>query len=264
MIDSALTEARCTIHSIDKIAVTEGPGLAGALLVGMQTAKALAFCQQKPLVRVDHLIGHLFAPYLSVPNQAQPPLELPFVSLLVSGGHTALYWVQGFTKVTLLGETRDDAAGEAYDKVAKLLGLAYPGGPPIDALAQKGDPRAIRFPRPMLHSPRLDFSFSGLKTAVVVHLRKAGLPQTEEALADLCASFQAAVIDSLLGKAFLACKHMNASRLVITGGVSANRGLRENAAERCAARNLELILPELAFCTDNAAMIAYVGANITH
>lgn len=258
VIEQAL--APVGLDAIDAIAVTRGPGLVGALLIGMQAAKAMAFSRDLPLVGVDHLVAHLFAVYLRRGDETPKVPELPFVALLVSGGHTAIYEVRAFDSVHLIGQTRDDAAGEAYDKVAKLLGLGYPGGPIVDRLAQKGDPRAVALPIPMASKRTLDFSFSGLKTAVARIVREGGVPAEEQALADLCASFQRSVVRVLADKSVAACERLGIPRLVLGGGVAANRGLRERAAEVCADKGVELFVPPLASCTDNAAMIAYTGA----
>lgn len=260
VVEQALEAVPGGFDGIDAIAVTRGPGLVGALLVGIQTAKALAFVRDLPLVGVDHLVGHLFAVYLRRDEGAPPVPELPFVALLVSGGHTAIYEVRGFDQHRILGQTRDDAAGEAFDKVGKLLGLGYPGGPVIDRLAQQGDPRAVKLPIPMASRRTLDFSFSGLKTAVARLVREEGVPTSEQGMADLCASFQRAVVRVLVDKSVAACERLEVPRLVLGGGVAANGGLRARAAEVCAARGIELFLPDRASCTDNAAMIAYAGA----
>lgn len=247
---------------IGAVAFTQGPGLIGALLVGVQAAKAIAFARSLPMVGVDHLLGHLFAIYLCSPGQNASVPDVPFVALLVSGGHTALYEVQDVRKVTLLGQTRDDAAGEAYDKVAKMLGLGYPGGPIIDKLAQQGDAQAIALPRPMVQTSAIEFSFSGLKTAVAQHLRVHGMPRTDRALADLCASFQRAVVEVLVNKSLAALDQRGIDRLVLTGGVAANRGLRAEAQAACENRGAKLYVPPLKYCTDNAAMIAYAGGQL--
>jgi len=248
------------LAAIDAVAVTNGPGLVGALLVGVQAAKALAFSLELPLVGVNHLIGHLLSVYVHRADEAHVAPELPFIALVASGGHTALYEVRSPTDVEQLGQTRDDAAGECFDKVAKLIGLGYPGGPRIDRLAAQGDPKAHRWPRPLRRSGNLEFSFSGLKTAVAQHVEQHGAPAGEQALADLCASFQAVVTDSLVTKCLAACELRACPRLVITGGVAANRGLRALAAERCAELGIGLFVPQARNCTDNAAMIAYAGA----
>lgn len=249
------------LKSIDAIAVTRGPGLVGSLLVGVQVAKALAWSLDKPLVGVNHLDGHLFAIYLRRPGKDEPEVPaLPFVGLLVSGGHTALYRVEGFDDIALLAQTRDDAAGEAFDKAAKLLGLGYPGGPIIDKLAARGNPDAIPFPLPMASKNTLDFSFSGLKTALARHVQQEGVPEDEQGLADLCASFQAVIVESLVRKSILACQREEIAQLVITGGVAANRGLRARAQRACDEASIALFVPPPVSCTDNAAMIAMAGA----
>ena len=267
VVDAALEAVPGGLAGIDAIAVTNGPGLVGALLVGVQFAKALAFSRGLPIIGVDHLVAHLLAVHLRRPaansDTAAPPAtpKYPFVALLASGGHTAIYEVRSAMDIELLGQTRDDAAGEAFDKVAKLLGLGYPGGPRVDRLAADGDPRAVALPRPNVGgSGSLEFSFSGLKTAVAQHVAKNGQPQGERALADLCASFQAVIVETMVRKSVLACQVREVPRLVLSGGVAANRGLRARAAESCAREGIALFVPELASCTDNAAMIAYAGA----
>ncbi|MFT3841751.1 MAG: tRNA (adenosine(37)-N6)-threonylcarbamoyltransferase complex transferase subunit TsaD [Myxococcaceae bacterium] len=254
VLKEALSRANATLDQIDQLAVTSGPGLQGALLVGLQVGKAIALARGIPMVGVNHLEGHLLAILLA--EKAPKP---PFLGLIVSGGHTSLYLAHDFGKYERLGSTRDDAAGEAYDKVGKLLGLPYPGGQPIDELAQKGDPSAIRFPRALPAPDTLDWSFSGVKTAVGNHLREHGMPQGQ-ALADLCASFQEAVADALTKKVVLAAKRSGEKRLVLCGGVAANSRLRSLAAERAADAGLELFLPPKRLCTDNGAMIAVAGA----
>jgi len=265
VIESALEGLPGGIRDVDAIAVTQGPGLVGALLVGLQTAKALAWVHGLPIVGVNHLDGHLLAVFLKraakgVADPERPVPSFPFVGLLASGGHTALYEVRSSADVLLLGQTRDDAAGEAFDKVAKLLGLGYPGGPAIDRLAVSGDPRSVPFTAPMLHRKGLDFSFSGLKTAVAQHVQAAGVPADSAAMADICASFQAAVVEVLVRKSLAACEAQGIPRLVLSGGVAANRGLRSRAQELCDEQGVSLFIPPVASCTDNAAMIAYAGA----
>ena len=260
VIEQALSKVPNGVDAIDAIAVTQGPGLVGSLLVGVQTAKALAWSWDKPLVGVNHLDGHLFAVFLQRDQDAREVPGFPFIALLVSGGHTALYRVDDFDAVTVLGQTRDDAAGEAFDKAAKLLGLEYPGGPVIDRLADKGDPRAVELPMPMPSRKSLDFSFSGLKTAVSRHIKAHGVPQDEGALADLCASFQRAVVEVLVRKSVFACEREAVGDLVLTGGVAANRGLRARASDACERAGISLFVPPVKSCTDNAAMIAYAGA----
>ncbi|MCB9707770.1 MAG: tRNA (adenosine(37)-N6)-threonylcarbamoyltransferase complex transferase subunit TsaD [Myxococcales bacterium] len=262
VIERALLPLPNRLGEIDAIAFTQGPGLIGALLVGVQAAKAIAFARDIPMIGVDHLLGHLFAVFLRTPDADTDPPKLPFLALLVSGGHTALYEVRDIDKVTLLGQTRDDAAGEAYDKVAKMLGLGYPGGPVIDALSKKGDPRAVLLPRPMAKTPGLDFSFSGLKTAVAHVMRARGDAVNDQVRADVCASFQQAVTDVLIGKSRTALEQRGLHHWVITGGVAANSGLRAAAKIHAAEQGLQLFIPPLRFCTDNAAMIAYAGARL--
>jgi N6-L-threonylcarbamoyladenine synthase len=237
--------------------------LVGSLLVGVQVAKALAWSIDKPLVGVNHLDGHLAAVYLRRHDQEgrQDAPTMPFVGLLVSGGHTALYRVEGFRDIVLLAQTRDDAAGEAFDKAAKLLGLGYPGGPVIDRLAAGGNANAFSFPLPMASRKVLDFSFSGLKTALARHVQQHGVPGEEQELADLCASFQGVIIESLVRKSILACKQEEIDQLVITGGVAANRGLRARAKEVCEENGIRLFVPPPISCTDNAAMIAMAAAH---
>jgi len=260
VIERAVAVLPRGLADIDGVAVTSGPGLVGALLIGVQAGKAIAWSRNLPIVGVNHLIGHLLAVYLRRDDEPHKELAFPYIALLASGGHTALYQVDGPLDMLQLGETRDDAAGEAYDKVSKLLGLGYPGGPVVDRLAALGDPKAIELPLPMRHKQSLEFSFSGLKTAVAQHVAKHGLPATEQARADLCASFQARVITSLVNKSLEACRQRKVPRLVLGGGVAANRGLRALAAERCRQQKVSLVVPPLLSCTDNAAMIAYAGA----
>ncbi len=286
----ALADAAVTFADLDGIAVTCGPGLVGALLVGVETGKALGYALGKPVVGVNHLAGHLAAVFLEGPTVAglatSPPF--PHVALLVSGGHTALFRLEASARVRLLGATRDDAAGEAFDKVAKLLGLGYPGGVAIDKLAAGGDPRAYALPRPLPGRDDLDFSFSGLKTAVATRLASGGIPvrgraepglarrsscaggmepsegsiSDGRALADFCASFQAAVVDVLARKARRALVREGLRHLVVCGGVAANRGLRAVLQEAAAEDNFHLYIPPPRYCTDNAAMIAAAGTRL--
>ncbi len=261
VVEAALAPVPGGLAAIDAVAVTNGPGLVGALLVGVQFAKALAWSRGLPLVGVDHLVGHLLAVQLHREGEPAPAVPYPYVALLASGGHTALYEVRSAGEQLLLGQTRDDAAGEAFDKVAKLIGLGYPGGPRVDRLAAEGDPRAVPLPRPNVGGRgSLEFSFSGLKTAVAQHVARHGVPESERGLADLCASFQAVMVETLAQKCLLACETRGVPRLVLAGGVAANRGLRARTTALCAARGVTLSLPSLAACTDNAAMIAYAGA----
>lgn len=248
-----MQDAGLGLEALDAIAYTQGPGLAGALLVGAGVAVALAAALGRPTIAVHHLEGHLLSPFLS----ADPP-EFPFVCLLVSGGHTQLMRVEGVGRYELLGETIDDAAGEAFDKSAKLLGLPYPGGPHLAQLAERGRADAIALPRPLLHSGDLDFSFAGLKTAVLTASRK--LDGSETARADLAASTQAAIVELLLKKSLAALKQTGLKRLVVAGGVGANRDLREQLGQACARREVRLHFPELSLCTDNGAMIALAAA----
>lgn len=247
------TEARC----LDGIAATCGPGLVGPLLVGLELGKAMAYALGKPVVGVNHLAGHLAAIFLEHPKSPAPP-PFPHAALLVSGGHTSLFRVETRNKTILLGATRDDAAGEAFDKVGKVLGLGYPGGVVIDRLAADGDPSAIAFPRALPARDDLDFSFSGLKTAVGTRVAASGLP-TGQALADFCASFQAAVVDVLVRKARRALAREGLRHLVVCGGVAANRGLRSALAVAAAEDGFSLYVPAPVLCTDNAAMIATAG-----
>jgi N6-L-threonylcarbamoyladenine synthase len=256
----ALADAGVTWEQLDGIAVTCGPGLVGALLVGVESAKALGYALGKPVVGVNHLLGHLSAAFLEHPSLPAPP-PFPHVALLVSGGHSMLLRRQSAVEARLLGATRDDAAGEAFDKVAKLLGLGYPGGVVIDKLAATGNPKAHEFPRALPQRDDLDFSFSGLKTAVSTFLGQREPPQGQ-ALADVCASFQAAVVDVLVRKSRRALQREGLGDLVVCGGVAANRGLRATLAEAAAADGFRLYIPSPKLCTDNAAMIAAAGTEL--
>ena len=249
------TDAGCALQDVDVVAYTRGPGLAGALLVGAGVACALAAALGKPTLGIHHLEGHLLSPFLS-----DDPPEFPFVALLVSGGHTQLMRVQGVGEYELLGETIDDAAGEAFDKSAKLLGLGYPGGPALSRLAEFGNPEAFALPRPLLHSGNLDFSFAGLKTAVMTQLRKLGPEVCEQPKADLAASTQAAIVDVLSSKSMKALKSTGLKRLVVAGGVGANRALRTNLNSLCRRAGVRVHYPELHLCSDNGAMIALAAA----
>ena len=242
------------MEAIDGIAVTTGPGLVGCLLVGVQMAKGLAMARGVPWVGINHLEGHLSAALLA----SEPP-PYPHVALVVSGGHTHLYHVRGFGEYELMGGTRDDAAGEAFDKVAKVLGLGYPGGIHIDRLAQQGDPNAIRLPRPMATLKHLDFSFSGLKTASIEYLRSQGGTLEGQELADFCASLQEAIADILTKKAVAAAQQVGAGGVVLAGGVAANSRVRSLLEERCSKKRLWAFGPPKPLCTDNAAMIAAAG-----
>lgn len=254
LTQQVLHEAHLTLDDIDCIAFTRGPGLAGALLTGAGLACALAAARQWPILGVHHLEGHLLSPFLS----ADPP-EFPFVALLVSGGHTQIMRVDGVGQYQLLGETIDDAAGEAFDKSAKLLGLPYPGGPHLAKMAENGDGAAFKLPRPLLHSGDLDFSFAGLKTAVLTQCQKLG-DALQSRSADLAASTQAAIVEVLVKKTLRALEITKLDRVVVAGGVGANRLLRETLNEQCQKRNIRVHYPELHLCTDNGAMIALAAA----
>lgn len=254
LTERVLADAGVSRTAIDVVAYTRGPGLAGALLVGAGFAVALAAALGRPTLGVHHLEGHLLSPFLA----ADAP-QFPFVALLVSGGHTQLMRVDGVGRYSLLGETIDDAAGEAFDKTAKLLGLGYPGGPALARLAQAGRADAFALPRPLLHSHDLDFSFAGLKTAVMTQYRKLPAPVAESQRADLAAATQAAIVDVLRAKTLKALDQTGLKRLVVAGGVGANARLREQLGAACARRGVRLHFPELALCTDNGAMIAYAG-----
>ena len=253
LLRKVLTEAGTGLEEVDAIAYTSGPGLAGALLVGAGFAESLALALDVPALPVHHLEGHLLSPLLS----ADPP-RFPFIALLVSGGHTQLMRVAGVGQYELLGETLDDAAGEAFDKTAKLLGLGYPGGPQLARLAEKGRPGRHALPRPMLHSGDMNFSFSGLKTAVLTQVRNRSLEDEDKA--DLCAEFQAAIIEVLTSKSLAALKASGLQQLVVAGGVGANRALRTALDAGTQAAGARVFYPEMELCTDNGAMIAFAGA----
>jgi len=254
-----LSESRCSLADVDVVAYTRGPGLAGALLVGAGVAVALAAALGKPALGIHHLEGHLLSPFL-----ADDKPEFPFTALLVSGGHTQLMDVQGVGRYQLLGETIDDAAGEAFDKSAKLLGLGYPGGPALARLAAQGNPAAFALPRPLLHSADLDFSFAGLKTAVLTQQKKLGAGMSDSQRADLAASTQAAITDVLVAKSLKALKHTGSRRLVVAGGVGANLMLRDKLNAGAARLRARVHYPPLALCTDNGAMIALAAALRLH
>ncbi|MDR2648958.1 MAG: tRNA (adenosine(37)-N6)-threonylcarbamoyltransferase complex transferase subunit TsaD [Clostridiales bacterium] len=251
-VDAALREADTRKHQIDAIAVTNGPGLVGALLVGLSYAKAFSFALNKPLIGVNHIEGHICANLLG-----NSPISPPFICLVVSGGHTHLLCVLDNWKMEVLGRTRDDAAGEAYDKTARALGLPYPGGPSIELLAKEGNPCAIMFPRAL--SDDRGFSFSGLKSAVLNYLNKQRMAGAAFSKADVAASFQKAVVDVLTDKALSACLALNINTLALAGGVSSNSALRESMRLACEKNNIALFAPPPVFCTDNAAMIASCG-----
>jgi N6-L-threonylcarbamoyladenine synthase len=253
VVRRALAEAGMGLSDLDGIAVTQGPGLVGSLLVGCSAAKALSWAHGTPLVGVNHLEGHIYSAFL----EERAP-EHPFLALVVSGGHTALYVVETPRRYVRVGQTRDDAAGEAFDKVAKLLGLGYPGGPAIERAAQGGNAAAIRLPTASMSDGAPDFSFSGIKTAVSLHVRKAGALSTAQ-VADVAASFQATVVKTLVRKSLRAGQRLGIRRLVLTGGVAANTALRQALGAECGERGWELFIPSRALCTDNAAMIAAAG-----
>lgn len=250
VIDQALKEAGITLDNIDAVAVTYGPGLVGALLVGLSEAKALAFALGKPLIGVHHIEGHIAANYIQ--NRQWKP---PFVCLVVSGGHTHLVDVKDYSSFDVIGRTRDDAAGEAFDKVARTLGLTYPGGPAIEKLARDGNANAIPFPRIMLENGCYDFSFSGLKSAVLNYVNKCNMKNETYNPADVAASFQKAVTDVLTTKCVDLCRERNIKKAALAGGVSANGFLRTEMSEACRQNGIELCIPDSVLCTDNAAMI---------
>ena len=254
LTQQVMEDAGFALQDIDVVSFTRGPGLAGALLVGAGVACALGAALNKPVLGVHHLEGHLLSPFLS-----EDPPEFPFIALLVSGGHTQLMRVDGVGRYEILGETIDDAAGEAFDKSAKVLGLPYPGGPVLSKLAESGDPQAFKLPRPLLHSGDLDFSFAGLKTAVLTQAKKLG-DELEARKADVAASAQAAIVDVLVKKTLNALKQTGMKRVVVAGGVGANKLLREQLNAECAKRHIRVHYPELHLCTDNGAMIAMAAA----
>lgn len=249
---NAIDMANISIDQIDLISVTYGPGLIGALLVGISFAKGLSLRLGKPLIGVNHIVGHVFANYITYPH-----LKPPYIVLMVSGGHTEILLVKQDDEIEVLGKTVDDAAGEAFDKVARILGLGYPGGPEIDKLSKNGDENKFNFPRPMMDSKNYNFSFSGLKTAVLYTVQKFdkyNIPKE-----DIAASFQKAVVEILLKKTFKAAKDLNVNTIVLAGGVAANSYLRKKAQELSEKQNIKVLIPPLEFCTDNAAMIAMAG-----
>lgn len=252
VVDEALKNADMTMEEIDAIAVTEGPGLIGALLVGVASAKALAFSYQKPLIPVHHIAGHIYA------NNLIQPLQFPLMSLIVSGGHTELIYMEDHLNFEIIGETRDDAVGEAYDKVARTIGLPYPGGPEVDRLAEIGQDN-LNFPRVWLEKDSYDFSFSGLKSAVINTLHNKRQKNEEIIPEDVATSFQNSVVEVLVGKTMSAIKEYKVDQLVVAGGVAANKGLRKALAQECDKEQIELKIPPLNLCTDNAAMIGSVA-----
>lgn len=254
VVRQALSRADVLLDDIDLISVTQGPGLIGSLLVGFSYAKALSYVSNTPCVGVDHMAGHILSVFL---EEEQP--EFPFVSLVVSGGTSSIYLAKSFNDFQLLGRTRDDAAGEAFDKVAKLLGFPYPGGPIISQNAKSGNPQAIKFPRSWLEKDSLDFSFSGLKTSVLNHCNTEKQKNNALQVADICASFQEAVVDVLVEKTLMAARQHNISTVVLGGGVSSNPRLREHMHKRSQEEGKNLFIPRPEYCTDNAAMIAFAG-----
>lgn len=254
LVEAVLSDSHLTKHDLDGIAYTAGPGLVGALMVGACWGRSLAWALNRPAIGVHHMEGHLLAPLL----EDQAP-AFPFLALLVSGGHTLLVDVQGIGQYSILGESIDDAAGEAFDKTAKLLGLPYPGGPNLAKLAEKGQSGQYNFPRPMLNKPNFNFSFSGLKTSVLHAVQQLNQPN-EKQKADIACSFEEAVVDTLVGKCQKALNHTQSSRLIVAGGVSANRTLRHKMDQMAQKMQIDTFYPSLPFCTDNGAMIALTGA----
>ncbi len=254
VIEQALKEAELTIHDVDGICVTYGPGLVGALLVGVGTAKAISYAAGKPLIGVHHIEGHISANYI-----CHKELEPPFLCLVVSGGHSHLVIVKDYGTYEIIGRTRDDAAGEAFDKVARSIGLGYPGGPKVDDLSVQGDPEAIKFPRASVEGAPYDFSFSGVKSAVLNYINGCKMKEIEYCQADVAASFQEAVTDVLTAHTMLAAENYGIHKVAMAGGVACNKGLRQKMEEQCARRKYQLYYPEPVFCTDNAAMIGAAG-----
>ena len=254
VIEEALKEAEVTLDDIDAIAVTYGPGLVGALLVGVAEAKAISYATNKPLVGVHHIEGHVSANYIE-----HMDLEPPFLCLIVSGGHTHLVVVNDYGKYEIIGRTRDDAAGEAFDKVARAIGLGYPGGPKIDKLAKEGNPKAITFPQGHIADAPFDFSFSGVKSAVLNHINICEMKGEEINCADIAASFQESVVDVLAKRTVLAAKELGINKIALAGGVASNQGLRTRMSEVCQKNNFKLYYPSPIYCTDNAAMIGVAG-----
>lgn len=257
VIQEALSQAEIDLAGLEGIAVTQGPGLVGSLLVGIAAAKSLAYVLNLPIVGVNHILGHVAAVFLDFPG-----LKFPFISLVVSGGHTSLFRVESPTRMALIGRTRDDAAGEAFDKVAKLLDLDYPGGEIIDRLSKEGDRGAIPFPRTLLEADSLDFSFSGVKTAVLHYVKGLGGKLSPPQLRDVAASFQEAVVDTLVSKVFRAARQEGSREVVVAGGVACNSRLREKFSEKGKESGIAIYFPPPALCTDNAAMIGVAGFHL--
>lgn len=261
LVEQAFKKAEMTWQDVQGIAVTNRPGLIGALIVGLVTAKSLAQAKDLPFIGVNHLEGHLLAPFLKDEEYAPPTdFEYPYVGLAISGGHTSLYYITGLGEYKVLGKTRDDAAGEAFDKFAKQAGLGFPGGVRVDKLAKAGNIKAYDFPRSMIHEDTFDMSFSGLKASGQRMLEKMGSEEVQKHLPDLCASYQEAIVDVLIIKLEKAAKLYKAKRVILTGGVSANSRLRDRATAWAKQKNISLVIPPIRYCTDNAAMIGYVGA----
>lgn len=252
IVDEAVETAGLKLKDIDGVAVTQGPGLVGSLMVGLSVAKGISYSLGIPMINVDHLEAHISAVHL------EHQVGFPFIALIVSGGHTNLYMVRGHTEFELIGRTRDDAAGEAFDKAAKILGLGYPGGIEIDKLARSGNREKIRFPRPFMDKDNLDFSYSGLKTSLLYHTRDNPVKNQKD-LSDICASYQEAIVDTLVGKTFTAARRYNSAAVVICGGVACNSRLRQLSSEIFPAEGIKLFIPSPQYCTDNAAMIASLG-----
>lgn len=253
VIKQSLSDAQLTLGKIDGIAVTQGPGLVGSLLIGINMAKGISFSLNIPMIGINHIEGHIFA--INLTKEIQPP----FISLVISGGHTQLVLVKKLGQYKILGKTHDDAAGEAFDKVAKMLALGYPGGPVIDKLAQEGNRQFVDFPRVLMKRKDYNFSFSGLKTAVLYYLKKLTEEERQQHIADVAASFQAALVEVLIEKTILAAHEYKISKIVLAGGVARNNFLRQNFAFRAKKEKIDVFIPDPIFCTDNAAMIAYVG-----
>ncbi len=254
IVEEALEQAKTTLAEVDGIAVTRGPGLIGALLVGVNYVKGLASVLQKPFIGVNHIEGHVYSNFLE-----NPDIELPLLCLIVSGGHTQLVILKEHLSYQLIGTTRDDAVGEAFDKVAKLLGLPYPGGPTIDKLAQSGDPEYVQFPIGLAKENTFDFSYSGLKTAVLNHARQLSAKDLKNHLTNICASFQKAAVEVLVERTIRAARTYQIRQIAVSGGVAANSHLREMMRQRAGEFKLKVYFPNLTYCTDNAAMIARAG-----
>lgn len=254
VIDEAMEESGLTYDDIDAIAVTYGPGLVGALLVGVAQAKALSYALNKPLVGVNHIEGHISANYIE-----NKDLKPPFLAMVISGGHTHLVMVEDYGKYSIIGRTRDDAAGETFDKVARAIGLGYPGGPKIDKLAKQGNSKAIEFPRAHIEGAPFDFSFSGVKSAVLNYINVAKMKGEEICVEDIAASFQQSVVDVIVSHTIMAAKEYNVKSVALAGGVAANSGIREGMKKACDENGIKLYYPSIGLCTDNAAMIGAAG-----